>query len=280
MFHVSVSEHGDNKSTVSHRNRWQTEADSFVIDDDFIKSKLKVTSAKNTGILPPVVRYISPSGRNVLLERPPQVVTLNYYGVPKFSITEETTLQQVDIALPWTLYAFTLNEYNYPYEIHVYGMSKPCQNINQELYLLPVTNYESDGKFCPPTVDGGYVEFDTISEGINFGYQSIWSSTFNTDIDACPRIAYQSKRPRAIFDGKGDRKPVPLNAPPKTSNLLKRWEEFTLDEVVQWTDWPRPVDDMYTVAHLLHYISSIEEQMDAHKLYNDIRIMTQEAGLR
>lgn len=279
MFHVSLSDIGEDKTVVQHQNRWTAKPESYQVHDQLMKENLRLGSKVSTGILPPVVRYISNTGRSVLLERPPQVVTLNYYGVPKFNITEDTTLQQIDIALPWTMYAMLFNENNYPYDIYVYGMRGSCRSINHELFLLPVTNCELDGKFCPPgTEDGIFPSFDSLSEGINYGYQSIWSSTFNTDIDAIPVRSYAERLPSAIFAGKGDRKRIPNNAAPKTSNLLKRWEEFTLEEVVQWVDWIRPVENFRVVGHLLQYFDAVEAQMDTNKLYNDIRIAVQQTA--
>lgn len=271
-FYLKISEKDNNEVLIEHSNSWidqqyytlsAEEAMDAIIPNDFANIE--------TGILPPVVKYLSPSGRNIILERPPQVVTLNYHGVLKDKIDKETTLQQFDIALPWTIYGITLNDNYQPLDVYVYATPKPIGSTHALLYLLPITNYELDGKFCAPLNFAD--EAKTIGEAINLAYSAVWSSSFNLDITEVIEECFDAWKPENIFNGRGDRDVMKSL---KISNFYKRWEEFSLEEVARFTDWlpARMAHDGSTtkVKHLLQLMSENEAQLvDPMHLYNRLR---------
>lgn len=269
-FYLSIRDDKD-LTQVSHQNRWERTPNTESIDKTQAAEQIGLLNKRSTGVLPPVVRYLSPTGHHVMLERPPQVVTYRYYGKPKGDIDENTTLQEMDIALPWTLYAIGLDNNFNPYMTYVYALQQSIRYMDDPVGLLPLTNCELDGKFCTPSSGEAPKKAESIADGVNIAYQNIWSSNFNTDIVSIINRSYRNRAPRAIFDGKGDRGAMPKNAPHKPSNFFKRWEEFTLQEVLQWRDWLPAAIGESTVQDVLSLLQSGEVQFDARQMYNQIR---------
>jgi len=229
------------------------------------------SARRPTNLLPPVIRYISGSGRFILLERPPQVMDFYYHGTKKNAVSE-ATLQEYQLPLPWTTYAIGLDDRYRPYMAHVFCSQTAITGLDHKLFLLPITNYDSEGKFCAPFpidhVPKG------ISEGINTAYSVIWESNFNRDIEDCIRLAYQYRRPWSIFQGKGERREIGEGERVKASHLFKRWEEFTLDEVLEWKDW-LPIRwngrKQLRVSDVIVFLRNSEQQFNSTLMINKMR---------
>lgn len=267
-YQIAITEGPENLSVVS-RNAYE-EKTAKAEKNSAILNQTK----ERMGILPPVVRYISRSGRNILLERPPQLMKVNYYGKPKSEIAD-ATLQEYDIPLPWTVYGICLGKDFRPYSTYVYGAKRSIRNDTDQLYALPLPNCEMSGKFCTPgeeyQADAEEEEWD-IGRGINTAYANIWNSNFNTDIVGNIVSAYRYRLPQAIFEGKGDRKPVADNARPKPSNLLKRWEEFEIEELLDWEWTPAQLNGRPTlVRHLIEELRKSDQDLNHMYFYNFLR---------
>src|SRR5688572_24175063 len=64
------------------------------------------------GLLPPVVRWLSPSRRQILLERPPMTMTFTYHAAKQKDVAgaKEHIIQ---LPIPWTCYAIELAQDTY-----------------------------------------------------------------------------------------------------------------------------------------------------------------------
>lgn len=270
-FQLNIQEMKDDSVLIKHQNSWTPEQIFLLSQQDAMDAILPHGFNEiETGILPPIVKYLSPSGRNIILERPPQVITLNYYGVIKDKINKETTLQQFDIPLPWTVYGITLDDNYQPLDIYVYAARRPIQGLSDKLFVLPITNCELSGKFCAPLDTARKVS--SIGEAINMAYSAVWSSNFNLDITENLEEGFNNWMPKLIFNGRGNRKSMENL---KISNFYKRWEEFTIDEILSVEDWfPASVsmDGANTVKSLLGNLVDNEIQLiEPLHLYNRLR---------
>lgn len=263
--------------TVEVFNRNDYERKTIILSADEAIEKLMIKTTRTTGVLPPVVRYISATGRFILLERPPQIMSFNYYGKMQNDI-EKAQLQEFDLPLPWTQYAIGLDHLNRPYMTYVFATPHAIQGVKDVLYVLPVPNCEINGKFCTP-----YPEWNqnqdkpwSISEGINTAYAAIWNSNFNTDIISNILNAYRLRQPSSIFAGKGKRGEMSHDKAPKPSNLFKRWEEFDLKDVSQWNDWVpiQSPDGTFRVEGAILLLNQAEQEFNATYLYNTLRQRT------
>lgn len=271
-FRLRIAER-DGKVFIDRSSDYEPPQQHALIEDE-ARSKLIVSTNRTTGVLPPVVRYISGTGRHILLERPPQVMQFKYYGKPKSDI-EGAQLQEMELPLPWTLYAIGLDAKFRPYFTYMFGTQKMITSEQDILFALPVPNCEMNGKFCTPYPKwGDDPEPWSISEGINTAYTTIWNSNFNTDITSNITQAYRQRQPKAIFDGKGDRRAISKNDRYKPSNLFRRWEEFTLNEVGEWDDWiPAiwPDANPLRVHNVLYMLRNAEREYNSGFMYNTVR---------
>ena len=276
-FKLTVRPTGDDDGSVLVRNANEHENKDVVLSADDAMDKIATVRTRKLGVLPPVVRYVSPTGRFILLERPPQVMTFKYYGRERDNI-DGAQLQEYDLPLPWTQYAIGLDRLNRPYFTYVFCTPRAIQTLSDILYVLPLPNCEANAKFCTPYPEwGDEEEAWTVSEGINTAYANIWNSNFNTDIISNVLNAYRMRRPNAIFAGKGKRGEVPKGKAPKPSNLFKRWEEFTLEDVSQWIDWVPavwPDADPVRVENAIVLLKMSERDFNATYLYNTLRQRT------
>lgn len=202
-----------------------------------------------SGILPPVVRWISPAGRGVLFERPPSEVTINYFGVKQDAIDDKKTNQQFTLQLPWMLYAILFDPKFRPAKIRMYAMRSSIQSPMDPLEMLPLPNIYSTGEFCLPTQNQWVLDDSiwTMADGINAAYDQIWESGFNRDVTDLVTRAYQEMAPKQIFA-----KPHPSV---KAANILKIWERYGRDDILQWKWLPANV----RVTHVMHWLIETEQ---------------------
>lgn len=202
-----------------------------------------------SGVLPPVVRWVSPAGRGVLFERPPQEVTINYFGVKQDAIDEQKTNQQYTLQLPWMLYAVLFDPKFRPAKIRMYAMANSMQGANDHLMMLPLPNIYATGEFCLP-LQNQWVTDDavwTMADGINAAYDQIWESGFNRDVTDLVTRAYSEKAPKQIFAN-----PHP-NA--KAANIMKVWERASRNDIKKWKWMGAGV----RVSHVMHWLTETEQ---------------------
>jgi len=145
-------------------------------------------SHTDTGIMPPGVLHVSKNF--VVFERPPSYQ--NIFIIPKvvsdISNNEEPILYRLPI--PWQLYivqySSTSDEY-YTANVRMHFMSSSLVDVNQNIYMAPLTNLYTSGELCRPM----YSSMDdidrypkNISGVINAAYDWIWNSGANVDLTA------------------------------------------------------------------------------------------------
>lgn len=206
----------------------------------------------HSGLLPPVVRWISRFGHGVILERPPQKVTLSYYGVKRNDVSKASKEQLYELPLPWMVYGIMFDGKFRPRNLRVYGRKAPIQDAEDELMNMPLPNLYANGEFCLPQQTAWHEDPKTwtLAEGIVAAYNQIWNTGYNTDITDMVVASFQHQLPRQLFEGK------PLGEPIKAANLFTRWEKADPAAVVKW-DWLAPTE---TFESLCMYLTQIEQQ--------------------
>lgn len=178
----------------------------------------------STGLLPPVVRYIHPSRKIVIFDRPPTQVTLRYYGT-KLNNIENVREQEYDIWLPWTTYVIYLTQ-GVISEIYLYATDGPFDSKKKDLMLLPIPNYYDDGRFCQPAVKQPYT---TLADAISTAYQIVWNSNFNMDTTEA-LYQYFNKIPNFFSDLFGVHyKDIGRNS---AAGVLYAWSQLSKEQVI------------------------------------------------
>lgn len=184
-----------------------------------------------TGLLPPVVKWMSPSRRYVLMERPPTIHSVSFHSAKKSQV-HLVKEHNFDLPMPWTLYAIELGEDCYPVAISIFAMRHQMRSISDVLGVLPLPNHYKTGSLCMPARD--YSETaGTIGQGINLAHTISWGSGFNLDINFNINATFNAKRPLALvqnIEGKG----TPLK-------LFRNWQKLSLEQVSRCKDWVAPL---------------------------------------
>ena len=225
------------------------------IMSDSAKLRENLNLAAHTGLLPPVVRWVSRYGHGVILERPPQMVTLHYYGVKRGSIYNASKEQLYEIALPWTIYGIVFDAKFRPAMLRLYARPEPVNSFDDHLQCLPLPNLYNSGEFCLPQQAEWMADESvwTMGQGIIAAYNQVWATGYNTDITEMIVRAFTSRQPAPLFEGKDPGEPI------KASNLFARWEKASQanpNAVVNWTWLPHEG----SVRSLAEHLARTEDQ--------------------
>lgn len=248
-FEITVDRRKGDTVSVAATTGWGTEKPQ---PSSSAKMVSNLQLGAQTGLLPPVVRWVSPNGRAVLLERPPQVQVMQYYGVKQSQLNRASEVQTYELPLPWILYGFAFDQRYRPALVRMYAMKGPIEGMDTPLFSLPLTNLHRSGEFCLPVQTDWHADTSpwTMAQGIVAGFNQVWSTGFNTDITEQITVAYQQRQPAELFEN------IPREKKVKASNILKWWERATLAETTKWSWHPSGE----TVNSLMAYLLSTEQQ--------------------
>jgi len=157
-------------------------------------------STLDTGLLPPVTRYISPTGNAIVIERPPSMVTCSFSD----SVSGGGGAKSYNISIPWTLYYITACLSKDAWYIDKVGMFWEAGSLNSKddkLISAPFPNLYVNTSFNKKNRPGvpsfclskhfRAKEYKNISELAIDALNMVWQSDFNGDIiDAMYNIKY------------------------------------------------------------------------------------------
>ena len=152
-------------------------------------------SNSDFGIMPPAVRYISPSRKTAIFERPPCMQTISYMPDARQNISAEhyATYEKeytFTIPLPWTCYVVSFDNSFWPVVIRMYFRNAPIESIDSTVWLAPMLNFYMNGQLCPPIAETYEASGGTLGDGIAEAYNRVWNSGFNFDLkDALNQIS-------------------------------------------------------------------------------------------
>lgn len=197
-----------------------------------LKTRLHDRIYPNLGLLPPVVRWISDSGRSVLLERPPTITTVSFHADKPFNIADGNVKEHLfDLPLPWLLYGVELGLDYYPESIHIFTLRHPVRTLQDRLGVLPLPNHYNSGALCMPPRDLAE-NLTSVADGLAAAFRIAWHSGFNLDLDNI-RHAYRHRKPLALFN------PEAVKRTPSAIRIYRMWQKASLADVATWV-FPPP----------------------------------------
>lgn len=208
-----------------------------VSTEDFFKAWAD-DIAPDSGLLPPVVRWVSTSRRIWLFERPPTHITISHHNLKPNRITEASAQASYDLPLPWTAYLVELDAMYYPEHIFVYALGNSISSAGDIIGILPLANFYSTGKLCPPPREGFDKGPKNVGEGLALAYQMVWSSGFNLDLATGPAWCIGQRRPKAIFS----QIPGVDGGSISPAMIMSAWSKLSLEEVTRIPDWMYPMN--------------------------------------
>lgn len=128
------------------------------------------------GLLPPAVRWLSADGLGVILERPPQQLTISY---------RETLYT---ICVPWTIWGIRLNTNRTVDKSFLFARPFPLASLEDELYAFPLPNMANNSAIALPSVRKGHLG-QALMEMVETYWNRPFSGAFNemlTDKEMVP----------------------------------------------------------------------------------------------
>lgn len=227
---------------------------------------------KASGLLPPMVRWVSSSGHYAILERPPHRRRIAFCNTTKGRVTaEKTTIY--DVAIPWSVYAvgFQHDDRATPTLIYVYFAPHQLQSNDDMLFLPPLSNVYGDGRFCLPNTSALK---PTLGGGLQAAVEVIWSSGFNLDMHDAVSRCINSKKPSIFFDTTKPARSVKA--------MMNRWSKLSMAEVLAIDDWypPATYNQVTTVGGLIQMFEGYGQSINnANMLISNLRTALQKSAV-
>lgn len=176
-----------NKLTLT--DRYATHTGPTGVQTTYDMAKIAKTFYKEgkleLGLLPPVVRYLSPDFTTIIIERPPTTQTIAFKNAHKAVKGVKADLYTIPI--PWQVYLIRLGVNKddvYISSLAIYFRKSQIWGEDDELYRTYLPNmWNGQGTVCtgvePKAVP---IESTTVAQLVNEAIAQFWSSEFNTDL--------------------------------------------------------------------------------------------------
>jgi len=203
---------------------------------------------KDTGILSPGLLFLD---KNVIVyEKPPAYQ--NVFVIPKLINeidynSDEPKLYRLPI--PWQLYIVYHSEFTTT-NVRMHFMNSSLNDINQQMYLAPLTNFYSSGDLCRPffsNMDDIERYPKNVSGLMASSYDWVWNSGTNLDLtQSIVAYFYQDStvpefHKNSLFkdtSSKSFARESFYCSSAYVSHLYSYWENFELHEVSS-LNWPK-----------------------------------------
>lgn len=184
------------------------------------------------GILPPVVRYISPDYMGCIIERPPQIHTLEFKNAAAYTNKTADNTKRFSMALPWTVYVVRLTPSGSLSYLNIFFRNNQIWTTLDTLYSACLPNtYHIHGGTCMDAKSPINLkkQSKTLAEGINNAISGFWSGLFNTDLKYFLNSDGSLPGYIAAKAGKNLEDAVYLTA----EEFFKAYEDITIDEALE-----------------------------------------------
>lgn len=152
------------------------------VSTDVLAKRFFESTAIDSGLLPPVVRWISSDFKRFIVERPPFEASIRVkIGCAS---NDEAEWRSYKIPIPWTVYCIRLDpKSNSLVELYVFSRPEQIFTEADELFSLPVPNTYGHGEVCVGhSMDSDKMTGWSTEQTLNHVINNFWSSEFNIDL--------------------------------------------------------------------------------------------------
>lgn len=153
---------------------------TMILEDKFLET-MASSDAKNIGFMPPAVRYVSLSQKVLIFEGLPGFKTISFSSKPK-NLVKPNNTWTYNIAVPWQLYVVNFDSSFRIVNLYAFYTKGPINNLNAQLYKIPLTNVYSDGRICMPKIKDTASKNEDLGVMVADAVARFWSSSFNMDL--------------------------------------------------------------------------------------------------
>ena len=186
----------------------------------------------SSGLLPPAVRYISEDRKCVIFERPPAHQTVEFI-LESQEMADKTNRERYtyNLPVPWTVYAIIFDDYYLPVSTYCFFRNKPIESFNSYLGLVPMLNFYSSSKLCPPVAAHTSDLKPSLSNGLSIAFDMVWYSGWNMDLLDAMKIGASCGAPTKNFNTGSNRS--------STLAWYQAWSQLSMEDILK-VGWPNP----------------------------------------
>lgn len=186
---------------VGYSNKIELIKELKPLNDIFYSISKNTNIEKNTGILPPGVKFITKEF--IVYERQPEFKNIFIIHKLLNEIQDTDITDNYCIPLPWQLYIIQYSSVTnedgsvdyYPANVKLHFMKDSLNFLEQEVYLAPLPNLYTDGSLCRPFFSS-MEEIErypkNIAGVIQAAYDWIWNCGTNLDLtESCIQMYMQ-----------------------------------------------------------------------------------------
>lgn len=240
---------------------------SVPVDYKTFKENLISDFEIRTGLLPPGIKWISPGKRYWLYQSPPRMQSILFHNAVQDEVEDDTKEHNFDIFLPWTVTLVEIDATYFPSRTWVWATTGPITSEQAPLRLMPLPNHYVSALICYPEAPRNFGNPTNVAEAIQLSHELTWSAFSNIDITATLDFCYDNGTPRFLMRSARKRKP-------KMLQILKKWEESTPQEIMEWV-FPSGYDSIAEPEALLRgheFNNSVRDIIDRIKLIESINL--------
>lgn len=222
------------------------------------------STKRDSGILPPVVRYASADFQGFVIERPPTEVLIEFKPAPK---GEDVDTQEYVLQIPWQVYGLRFGdpELNYIEFACLFARNTTVYSEDDELFRFPLPNVFADGNLC--ALDMMRVsltklpkKYTDTTTAINCCINAFWESGFNCDLVS--NLTYSGPFQGLSADYATDGEHA------RAQMAFKIWSGMSMNEVLDLeyapTRWEVTDDKGYTLTEHVH-VRDLIQRVDGIK---------------
>ena len=195
----------------------------------FLK-ELRSTFVTETGLIPPGLRWISPSKTFWLFESAPKLQQVIFHHGEADEGHEGKKLYSYAVQLPWTAMLVEINLEFFPIRTWVFALEGPLRDLKDKVGLLPLPNHYPCAQVCyPKDANLKANTVHNVGDAIRLAQEFAWYSYANEDITDTFDKTMEMKMPAYLFvddkeNWRGDFKDM--------TDLLAAWSKTSTQRIL------------------------------------------------
>lgn len=151
-------------------------------ENDFLKTIDLTNLSSNVGFMSPAVRYVDIANRFMIFESLPTYRKISVSSQRRAYVKPSNT-NIYNIAVPWQVYLAWFDIKMNLIILKAYYSKGPIENLNHQLYSIPMYNVYANGKICLPKHSTLISKMQKdYSDLIINSIEDFWLGSFNTDL--------------------------------------------------------------------------------------------------
>lgn len=173
----------------------RTGGQDMVVETAVLANRLFRIDAVESGLLPPAVRWVSPTGTAVIFERPPFNARINFYPAKVYEIRDDHKAKVFTVPIPWTVMLLHFDGAGLENltSLFIYARPAPITTPDDQLYYTGLPNLDLGHQACLGSRVYALwqqrrmeLQNPTLTDAIAHFSGWFWDAGFNYDMHVSP----------------------------------------------------------------------------------------------